>query len=96
MKRIAIAFNVTKNKNHDSNDVKIMATPQIKDYRTENTTQAKIQLNSKKDTLVRNGGKFVGSKRLPLVYVGSTPRIGTDSCSAVVDDLSTREHKNTE
>lgn len=41
----------------------------------------------------RNVGKFGGSKRLPLVYAGSTPLIDTDSCSAVVDDLSTREQK---
>lgn len=66
------------------------------DYQVKDITQAKIQLNSKKDTWANNEGKFDGSKRLPLVYVGSTPRIDIDSCSAVVDDLSTREYKSIE
>jgi len=43
--------------------------------------------------LARNVGKFGGSKRLPLVYAGLTPLNDIDSCSAVVDDLSTREQK---
>jgi hypothetical protein len=85
---------LTQNEN-DSDDVKI-TQPHITNEGTKDTTQAKVQLNSKKDTWAGNVGKFDGSKRLPLVYVGSTPRIGTDSCSAVVDDLSTREYKSTE
>lgn len=47
----------------------------------------------KEDTWAGNVGKFDGNKRSQLVYVVSTPRIDIDPCSAVADDLSTREHK---